>query len=331
MRTPRDRLRRVLEAARLEVADEPERQSSYSHEVWATEQYVVRLNTRPALRRLHREVATSRLLPDAVPYPEVVSVGIDDQLEWVITRRLPGKNLCRAWPLLALDVRRQAIRELATILRALHAIQLPAEFEAQAAGPGGAIAESAIETNIHLLPLDRLLRHIERARELPNVDARAMDALAARVASAPDPFAAGEPQCLVHCDAHFENLLWHDGHITALLDFEWARRGPRDLELEVLLRWCAYPWLLVAREEDEAFARPELYADVPAWLREDDPELFEHPRLHERLELYAFAYDVRQLHLFPPAGPPDALPRLHPYRRILASLDGSGHLERLRW
>ena len=39
----------------------------------------------------------------------------------------------------------------------------------------------------------------------------------------------------------FENVLYHDGRIQAILDFEWARRGPRDIDLDVLLRFVFFP------------------------------------------------------------------------------------------
>ena len=52
--------------------------------------------------------------------------------------------------------------------------------------------------------------------------------------------------CSVHGDLTFENVLWHEGEITALLDVEWARPGPKDLDLDILLRCAAYPQLHVA-------------------------------------------------------------------------------------
>ncbi len=35
-----------------------------------------------------------------------------------------------------------------------------------------------------------------------------------------------EAETLVHGDVTFENVLWHDDEVTALLDLEWARPGP---------------------------------------------------------------------------------------------------------
>ena len=57
-----------------------------------------------------------------------------------------------------------------------------------------------------------------------------------------DPF---ESTTLVHGDLHFQNVLWDGEHVTALLDLEFARAAPPDLDLDVLLRFCVVPFLFV--------------------------------------------------------------------------------------
>jgi hygromycin-B 7''-O-kinase len=84
--------------------------------------------------------------------------------------------------------------------------------------------------------------------------------------------------------------MWHDGRLAALLDFEWARIGPSDLELEAVCR---------DNPDLEAQARhgPCAAADVPvlASLRAGYPGLFVRANLTERVWLYELAYQVRQL------------------------------------
>ena len=114
-----------------------------------------------------------------------------------------------------------------------------------------------------------------------------------------EPF---DQHTFVHGDLTFENVLW-DGHVvTALLDFEWSRRAPADIDLDVLLRFACFPYLHVA-EDYEAETRAIDYAEVPYWMAEDYPELFGFPQEFERLRLYSIAYDVREL-LAMPADPP---------------------------
>jgi hypothetical protein len=109
--------------------------------------------------------------------------------------------------------------------------------------------------------------------------------------------------------------------LLALVDFEWVRLGPVDLELEAFIRF--------GEELGPAGAR--LYADVPAWLRRAYPALFAHPQLDQRLRLYELALCLRQLLVWPPRAPLPALPPGHPYRRLArltasnsATASGSG-------
>lgn len=39
------------------------------------------------------------------------------------------------------------------------------------------------------------------------------------------------PRCFVHGDCHYANLLWQDGQISAVLDFELAGLGDRDFDI----------------------------------------------------------------------------------------------------
>lgn len=95
---------------------------------------------------------------------------------------------------------------------------------------------------------------------------------------------------VLHADAHPANVLWHEGQVAALLDFEWARTGPPDLELEAV---CRDDPDIAIRARDEPCAA----ADVPvlAWLRAGYPGLFERRDLTERLWLYELCHQVRQL------------------------------------
>jgi aminoglycoside phosphotransferase (APT) family kinase protein len=91
-----------------------------------------------------------------------------------------------------------------------------------------------------------LLAAIDKAALLPNVDARLLDEVRRLVVTTADHLTPFDSPTLIHGDLTFENILWDGERITALLDFEWARQGPPDLDLDILLRFCAYPHLHVA-------------------------------------------------------------------------------------
>jgi hypothetical protein len=92
----------------------------------------------------------------------------------------------------------------------------------------------------------------------------------------------------VHGDAHLGNVLWKDGRLTALLDFEWVRLGPPDLEIEPYLRTDATGLTDTGRR------------DVLGWLAESYPAMFSAPDLVRRLWLYQLATAVRELFLVEP-------------------------------
>ena len=297
------------------------RADSVTNEVWLTNDYVVRVN-RDASMRLYREAVLSQVLPDEVGYPTLVQHGGEIGSDWLVVERLPGVPLSRAWPTLSEAQRRSAVSEIARRLRAVHQTQCP-QLEGLADVPQ--ILDSAHEGR---QAVARLLDSLEEASCLPQIDRGLMsDAsdLVRELAPALDPF---DENTVVHGDLTFENVMWDGNQVTALLDFEFARPGPPDLDLDVLLRFVSLPHLHVAADY-EAETRAEDYADVCWWLADDYPELFAHPRQFDRVRLYSLAWDVRELLAFPPAEGLRNVHRHHPYRRLVNVLRGTSYLDRL--
>lgn len=169
---------------------------------------------------------------------------------------------------------------------------------------------------------------LARAARLDNVDPIFLQETAELVRELTpviEPFTAAT---LVHGDVTFENVLWSEGEVTALLDVEWARLGPRDLDLDIVLRCCAHPQLHVG-PAFEARTHAEDYREVPVWLAEDYPALFAFPRQVDRMRLYSIAFDVRELLAYPPPTRGDDLDPLHPYRRIERVVRRRSYLDEL--
>lgn len=297
------------------------RADSVTNEVWLTDEYVVRVN-RDASLRLHREAILSQVLPDGVGYPPLVQHGGEIGSDWLVVQRVPGAPLSRAWPSMSPPQRREAVRQLADRLRLVHTTTCP-QLETLSdipqlldRAPDGAAA------------VGRLLAALDRAAALPFVDPGLMAEAADHVrahAHLLDPFDA---ETIVHGDLSFENILWDGEQVTALLDFEYARPGAPDLDLDVLLRFVALPHLHVAPDYEHV-TRAEDYADVPWWLAEDYPELFAHDHQFDRVRLFSLAWDVRELLAFPPTETIRGLHRHHPLRRIVQVLRGTSYLDRL--
>lgn len=297
------------------------RADSVTNEVWMTAEHVVRLN-RTVSPRLHREALLGQRLGPAVGYPPMIQHGGGAGDDWLVMERVPGRPLSRCWPSMSMAERRSAISDLAGRLRAVHATVSPAlgdlsdipQLLDPSATGAGAVA--------------RLLVAIDAAARLPGVDRGVTADAAALVRTSADALEPFDAATLVHGDLTFENVLWHDGEVTALLDFEYSRPGVPDLDLDILMRFVALPQLHVA-DDYEHLTNAADYVEVPWWLAEDYPELFAHPRQMDRMRIYSLAWDVRELLAFPPRTAARDLHPEHPYRRLVRVLSGTSYLDDL--
>jgi aminoglycoside phosphotransferase (APT) family kinase protein len=161
-----------------------------------------------------------------------------------------------------------------------------------------------------VLPTSQALRLIPLAGQLPFVDHGVLDAAAARLADLADPVTAGG-EVVLHGDLYLGNVLVHGGHVSALIDFEFSRMGPPDLELISVVR-------ALDGERRLGLQRPPLLA----WLAEDYPELFAVPDLDRRLWQYALAYTIRQIIFWPPdRAEADGLELTHPLHTLRRLID----------
>ena len=314
------RARRALAGARLDPDVSLVPLDSATNEVWAAGNTVIRVNRR-IYSRLHREAELAAVLPPEVRYPQVIAAAEPGGADWLVSMRMPGTTLLRCWPALDEPDRRRAVGDLATVLRALHQTRAPDGLDEIRDPP------QLLQAGPH--PTAALEAALDRAAHLPNVDLGALADVADLVGScraAIEPFTAAT---LVHGDVHFQNLLWDGEQITALLDLEFARPAPADLDLDVFLRFCAFPFLFVPEDRATEVHAVD-YEGVPGMLIESYPELFAHPGLLDRLRLYSISFDVRDLLATPPRGPLGTLTVDHPYRRLLAVVGRSSYLDDLR-
>ena len=313
------RARTALRGAGLDPQVPLERASSVTNEVWLTPTHVVRVN-RAHDNRLVRETIIADALPAAVGYPRIVAHGRGQGEDWLVSERVPGTPLAHHWPDLSTDERRSAVTQLAKRLVALHSTPAPLDLP-PIVGTTPQLLEVGADD-----PTAPVLAALEQAARLEHVDPLMLhEALETVEQCAPalHPYVA---TTLVHGDVTFENVLWHEGEVTALLDVEWSRPGPSDLDLDIVLRCCAYPKLHVA-EEFESRTDAADYVNVPIWLAENYPKLFAYPNQRDRLRLFSIAYEVRELLAFPPGAPVKDLSPLHAYHRLARLVTGTSYLD----
>ncbi len=313
------RARHALLHAGLDSTVDLEQASSVTNEVWMSDTHVIRVNRRPN-QRLRREAVLGPSLPAEIGYPMVVSYGGQMGADFLVVLRVPGDPLAHRWPDMSHADRRRAVSQIASKLKRLHQTPGPANLPM--------IDAPQMLRGDTLSPVMSLLVALDQARSLPHVDRFMMDdveQLVYQLSPAIEPFGS---DYLVHGDLTFENILWDGQDVTAILDFEWARTAPADVDLDVFLRMCCYPHLHVGDAHYDR-TRAEDYADVPWWLAEDYPELFQMPRQYDRLKLYSIAYDLRDLTMFPPSAPASQLNELHSLNRLRSTVDGRSHLDLL--
>jgi len=314
------RARTALRGAGLDPMVPLVRASSVTNEVWLTPTHAVRVNRHPN-NRLYREALVAAVLPPEVGYPAVVAHGGSRGEDWLVVERVPGEPLAHRWPELSEPERHRAVDQIATRLEAIHRTVAPAEL------PPIEYAPQLLEVGT-ADPTGPVVVALQLAMQLDHVDTVMLAEAAELVVTLAPALAPFESETLVHGDVTFENVLWHEGDVTALLDLEWARAGPRDLDLDILLRCAAYPDLHVG----EAYAAKTLaedYTAVPWWLASAYPALFEFPRQIDRVRVYSIAYDVRDLLASPPDMPPHQLPDRHAYHRLRRVVERNSYLDLL--
>jgi aminoglycoside phosphotransferase (APT) family kinase protein len=284
---------------------------SNNNDVWRLEAGYLRVAWRGDRSRLAREGELLDRLRGFLPVPEVLDCGGDDRLSWSLTTAMPGtayEHLCvqPAPPGL-----RDLAREVAALLRALHSWPVPQEVAELLRRPGAdpdPLRRAGSE--LVVLPPSAALGLIPLAGQLPFVDHGVLDAAAQRLSELGNLLTAGG-EVLLHGDFYLGNVLVHGDHVSALIDFEFSRMGPRDLELVSVVR-------ALDAESRLGLRRPPLLA----WLAEDYPELFGTADMDRRLWLYALAYTIRQI-IFWPAdrAEADGLEATHPLHTLRRLID----------
>jgi len=244
------------------------RGASHANEVWLGEAMVLRINAH-GVGRLAREARIATRVAREARYPEVLDVGTDGEIEWMLTRRVPGIDLGRAWPMLTPAQRERAIHQLADALSSVHAT-ITAEIPDDIRPP-------------HTLPIEPLIALIDS-----HLDDVAIRALATHfVITRWDAFDDAD-RGLVHGDPHLENVLWDGERVSALLDLEWSRPSWLHADLEILLSVATTPALFASADREHAVVTAH-YADLPRWLHAARPTWFAHPRLLDRLDVLSLS------------------------------------------
>ncbi len=284
-----------------------ERLQGWANQIWLAKTYVVRISSGRFVGSFAYEARALRALGH-VPCPRVLATGDADGREWMIQTRLAGVSLLTAWPDLSEPDREAAIRSLAAALGAVHETPAGSDlaeppWRAAALCPGGDVSMA------YRAPPTACSRLIEANLRAQTAPESLLHDAGRFIDSRLGLFALDTP-VLTHGDVSFANVLW-DGKQAALVDFESAGLGPLDRELDLLLRFLSAP----GEFSPGAASAAPMFTPVLGWLRDAYPELFGHPDLIARLEVYDALWELVQLLNYPPDHPRNTAARLG---RILA-------------
>lgn len=284
---------------------------SNNNDVWRVDAGYLRVAWRGDRSRLAREAGLLEGLRGFLPVPEVLGRGGDDRLSWSLTAAMPGTAYERLCVQPAPPGLRDLAREVAALLRALHSWPVPRELAETLKRPEkdpDPLRRAGAE--LVLLPPSSALGLIPLAGQLPFVDHGVLSAAAERLTDLGNPMTA-DGEVLLHGDFYLGNVLVCGDHVSALIDFEFSRLGPPDLELISVIR-------ALDGEARLGLRRPPFLA----WLAADYPELFGTADLHRRLWIYALAYTIRHVIFWPPdRGEADGLEAAHPLHTLRRLID----------
>jgi aminoglycoside phosphotransferase (APT) family kinase protein len=299
----RVRLDRLAADLPVRLPAEPRFCYGASNDVWDLGDSFLRICWRADRDRVVREVRLLGVLPSGVPHAPVRASGCSDEVSWVLSERVIGVPLSDALRELSPEVLRKIFAQIAEILATLHDWRPPSSLrsllgERPTLDPTSQL--SVFGADLLPLPVARVPALAHLAKNLPYVDSRLVDGIAERILSLADvdPMSAdSNDHVVVHGDPKPGNWLVHQGRITALLDFEWVRVGPRDLELVVPI----FTFQRQAGDEPGPPSPPYL-----SWLAEDYPRMFAIPDLDRRLWLYELCFWLRRI-VWQPSSPGSAL------------------------
>jgi aminoglycoside phosphotransferase len=271
----RRRLGQVAKLAGLRLTGDEVFVESGSNDTWLVSgDTVLQVCYRGDVDRLVREAELLAVLPGSVPGQAVLDYGRDRLMSWILVKRVHAGSLWHAWPSEPGTVLRSYVWQLAQIMRSLHSWQPPAQVLARYAAAECPETETnpvAIAAST-LTPLSagQLSRLIEHARTAAFTNQDVLDTITMRLAGVAARITISrDADVVLHGDCTPANVLVRDGRVVAPLDFEWSRRGPRDIEvtLPAFSAWADGPPML-------------------PWLAEFYPELFDVPGFEQRQWFY---------------------------------------------
>jgi aminoglycoside phosphotransferase (APT) family kinase protein len=192
-------------------------------------EFVVRVAPAAGPTDLLREAGLVACFPQQVGYPEIIDAGVLHGHEWVLTRRRRGQSLTDVWSTLDWNQRASAIEQVWAKAEYVHRVDVSiAAPYVRPRSPFFSESASGAMARLHRLVSAGLLT----ARQVVVLG----ETLGRFWAALPRT-----PKVLNHGDLAKVNVLWNDGNVVSLVDFEFAVIGPVEIDLNEILKFAFAP------------------------------------------------------------------------------------------
>jgi len=282
------------------------RAGGWTNDVWVNRDVVLRLSKTPDSDRIRREIERAKHLPPSVGYPVCVATGVTDGCEWSLSRRISGVALSDVWAGLSWPEKSAAIRQIYRMMEGVHSIET------------SAIEHITLRRSwFSAFDRDESLADIERyvGRKLfTNGQGRVLRGMLERFYGRHSRITP----VLNHGDITADNLMWNEGNVVSLLDFEHSAIAPPQLDLHSLVNLALLPddAVLTAEGDSEIVRYIDEMMDLfkPLLSRQGDFDLLLGYGVLFRQRFFESALDE----------PEAALEQSGAYQKLLSLSDGSG-------
>ena len=282
------------------------RAGGWTNAVWYNGAFVLRLSTRKESDRIRREVKLAELLPQSVGYPTIVATGVTHGYEWSFSHRIEGKNLSDVWDNLSWQEKAKAVRQIVDIMKAIHSVDVckVEHLSLRRAWYSPFIKEESL-ADIERYVAQKIFT-ARQGRVLYDIMENFYQCLDKSV------------PVLNHGDITMDNILWHEGEIVSLMDFEHSSISSPQVDVHSIINLALIPndviLMTERKQETEPYINDMMNLLKPMLMQRNDKDL-----------LLGYAVLFRQRFLeFRLDKPEGKLHHADAYKKILSLCDGNG-------
>lgn len=283
------------------------RAGGWTNAVWLNGDLALRLSLKKDSDRIRREVDLAHYFPNEVGYPVNVEVGFTDGFEWSLSKRIDANNLSEVWPSLDWNARTETIKQLLSIIKSLHTVDM-VKIESLSNKTPWYSSLSPQETYSSL----------KRFKDEKIISSEQLDILHGSVERFWQKYNSTH-HVLNHGDITMDNLLWSNGKIESLMDFEHSVIGPLELDLHSIINLALFYDEYASKDEFNTIEYKQYKKHIIGLLK----PLLSNPYSSDLILGYAILYRMKFIEFWI-NDKDDKLEDLDAYIKLCSLADGNG-------